>query len=178
MSRVGKRIITIPKNVTVSIEEQNVIVTGPHGRLEQKMLDCISLDLSDNTISVTRKNEEKYSKSCHGLFQVLLLNMIKGVSEKFSKNLIVEGVGYKFQSEKNNVVLSMGFSHRINLNIPEDLTVEVESPNKMKISGINKEKVGLFAAKIRDIKPPEPYKGKGIRYEDEKIIRKAGKTGK
>jgi large subunit ribosomal protein L6 len=178
MSRVGKKIITIPQNVTVSLQNENLIVNGPHGKLEQKIISSIDLSLTEHEIKVSRKDETKFSKACHGLFQVLIQNMIKGVSQKFSKNLVVEGVGYKFQSEKGNLILNMGFSHRVQLVIPEDLVINLESPTKMIVSGINKEKVGFFAAKVRNIKPPEPYKGKGIRYEDEKILRKAGKTGK
>jgi large subunit ribosomal protein L6 len=178
MSRVGKKIINIPKDVTVLLENGSIHVKGPYGILEQKLLDNVEINLSEKEIQVLRKNDLKSSKACHGLFQVLIQNMVIGVSQKFSKNLIVEGIGYKFQYEKNNLILTMGFSHRINFEVPHELNIQLESPTKIVITGINKEKVGFFAAKIRDIKPPEPYKGKGIRYEAEIVRRKAGKTRK
>jgi large subunit ribosomal protein L6 len=178
MSRIGKKEIIIPKEVSVILSNETILVKGTHGFLEQPFLKNIQVELKENKILVTRKEDSKQSRAFHGLVRALIQNMILGVTTKFFKTLIAEGVGYKFQLEKGNLILSMGFSHPIEFIIPEDLTVKLELPTKIVISGISKQKVGLFASQIREIRPPEPYKGKGIRYEGEVILRKAGKTGK
>jgi large subunit ribosomal protein L6 len=178
MSRIGKKVIEIPKDVSINIENNKIIVKGKHGSLERTILDNLNVEFSDQKLVVTRKDDTKQSRSYHGLVRALLQNMVSGVDQKFSKTLIAEGVGYKFQVEKNTLILSVGFSHPVEFVIPSDLTIKAESPTKLVISGIDKEKVGFMAAKIRDMRPPEPYKGKGLLYEGEKIIRKAGKTGK
>lgn len=178
MSRIGKKLILIPQDVEVEINNNLILVKGKNGKLTRSFLDLVKFERIENTISLSRCNEEKFTKSYHGLSRALLENMIQGVNFKFQKTLIVEGVGYKFQTDKDKIILNMGFTHPVEFEIPLDLNVKLESPVKITIEGIDKEKVGLFAAKIRQVRPPEPYKGKGIRYEGEKIIRKAGKTGK
>lgn len=178
MSRIGKKEITIPKDVSVEISNEKITVKGKHGTLERTFLEGINVETKEDKIVVTRKNDSKRTRAFHGLLRALIQNMVSGVSEKFSKTLIAEGVGYKFQVQKDNLILSMGYSHPIELTIPKDLSIQVESPTKILISGIEKEKVGFLAAQIRKVRPPEPYKGKGIRYEGEIILRKAGKTGK
>jgi large subunit ribosomal protein L6 len=178
MSRIGKKAIDIPKDVSVTIDEEKITVKGKHGTLERLLITNINYKLENNQIVVTRIDDTKKSRELHGLIRALIQNMVSGVSEKFSKTLIAEGVGYKFQLEKNNLILNVGFTHPVQFVIPSDLTIKLESPTKILISGVDKEKVGFLAAKVRDIRPPEPYKGKGILYDGEKIIRKAGKTGK
>lgn len=178
MSRIGKKIITIPKNVSIDIKQNIVLVKGKHGSLDLPFQQIVEISINENQISVQRINDEKQSRAYHGLIRALLQNMILGVSQQFSKTLIAEGVGYKFQLEKKVLILNMGYTHPIKFEIPEDISIKIETPTKIIITGINKEKVGFWAAKIRNVKPPEPYKGKGILYEGEKIIRKAGKTGK
>jgi large subunit ribosomal protein L6 len=134
--------------------------------------------IENNQIVITRTDETKKARAYHGLIRALVQNMVTGVHQQFTKNLIAEGVGYKFQVDKTKLILSVGFSHPVEFEIPSDLSIKAESPTKLVISGIDKEKVGFLAAKIRDMRPPEPYKGKGLLYEGEKILRKAGKTGK
>jgi large subunit ribosomal protein L6 len=178
MSRVGKKAIDIPKDVSITLNEEKISVKGKHGILERDFSNNLNVKLENNQIIITRIDDTKKSRELHGLIRALIQNMVKGVNEKFSKTLIAEGVGYKFQVDKNNLILNVGFTHPVEFNIPSDLTVKLESPTKILISGVDKEKVGFLAAKVRDIRPPEPYKGKGILYDGEKIIRKAGKTGK
>jgi large subunit ribosomal protein L6 len=178
MSRIGKKLIEIPKDVNVVIEDGQVTVKGKYGTLEKGFNKNVTIEKQENQLSVKRNSEIKSVKSYHGLTRALIQNMVFGVDQKFSKVLIAKGVGYKFQIEGKALVLSMGYSHPINFDIPNDLEIKLESPTKIIISGIEKEKVGFLAAKIREVRPPEPYKGKGIMYENEKIIRKAGKTGK
>jgi large subunit ribosomal protein L6 len=178
MSRIGKKAIDIPKDVSIKMENGNVIVKGKHGILEQNVLNILNVNQEENKLVITRNNDAKQTRAYHGLIRALLQNMVKGVTEKFSKTLIAEGVGYKFQVDKNKLVVNAGFTHPVEFAIPEDLAIKVESPIKISITGIDKEKVGFLASKIHDVRPPEPYKGKGILYDGEKIIRKAGKTGK
>jgi len=178
MSRIGKKIIKIPSSVTLQINEKNIQVKGKYGVLEKPFLDYVSFQIENQEIKVLKTIDTKEAKAYHGLFRALLQNMILGVSEKFTRILVAEGVGYKFQLNQKEVILNMGYSHPIKIAIPDDLVLKIETPTKISITGIDKEKVGFLAAKIRDIRPPEPYKGKGISYEGEKIIRKAGKTGK
>jgi large subunit ribosomal protein L6 len=178
MSRIGKKLIDIPANVTVTIEKEKITTKGPYGILEKSFSDCVEIEKNENKITITRKNDTKQSRAYHGLSRALIQNMIFGVNEKFSKTLIAEGIGYKFQVSNQNLILNMGFTHPVEFLIPDDLNIKLESPTKILISGIDKEKVGFLSAKVRAIRPPEPYKGKGIMYEGEKIIRKAGKSGK
>lgn len=178
MSRIGKKLIDIPKDVSILLEENKIVVKGKHGTLEKDFSNVLKMEIVDNKLFITREDDTKKVKSYHGLLRALIQNMVTGVDQKFIKILIAEGVGYKFQVEKTKLTLSVGFSHPVQFIIPDDLSVKLESPIKILISGIDKEKVGFLASKIRDIRPPEPYKGKGILYDGEKIIRKAGKTGK
>jgi large subunit ribosomal protein L6 len=178
MSRIGKLPINIPKDVSVTIEKEKIITKGKHGTLERSFRNLVSFEQEENLLHVIRLNETKACRSYHGLIRSLLQNMITGVNEMFKKVLIAEGIGYKFQLEQNKLVLNMGYSHPIEFIIPEDLKIKVESPTKIGISGIDKEKVGFFADKVKKVRPPEPYKGKGIMYEGETILRKAGKSGK
>ena len=178
MSRVGKKIINVPKNVSIKLKNKRIIVKGENGSLEKEVLNKLDFKFLNRKIIITRKDDTKESRSYHGLIRALIQNMVIGVDKKFSKTLIAEGVGYKFQLEKNKLILNIGFSHLVEFEIPFELILKIESPTKLIISGIEKEKVGLFAAKIRNMRPPEPYKGKGLLYQDEKIIRKVGKTGK
>lgn len=178
MSRIGKKAIDIPKDVLITLNEQKIVVKGKNGTLEKELSQNLHFKLENNQIIITRKDDTKKSRELHGLLRALIQNMVSGVNQKFSKTLIAEGVGYKFQVEKTKLILNVGFTHPVEFIIPSDLSVKLESPTKILISGLDKEKVGFLAAKVRDIRPPEPYKGKGILYEGEKIIRKAGKTGK
>ena len=178
MSRIGKKVIEIPKDVSVQLENEKIIVKGKHGSLEREILNNLKLEITDKKLVITRNDDSKQSRSYHGLIRALVQNMVSGVDQKFSKTLIAEGVGYKFQVDKTKLILSVGFSHPVEFEIPSDLSIKAESPTKLVISGIDKEKVGFLADKIRDMRPPEPYKGKGLLYEGEKILRKAGKTGK
>jgi large subunit ribosomal protein L6 len=178
MSRIGKKVIDIPKDVTVTLNANKIIVKGKHGILERDYSNVLNVEINENKLAITRQDDTKKVKSYHGLIRALIQNMITGVNEKFIKTLIAEGVGYKFQVDKTNLILSVGFSHPVEFGIPADISVKLESPTRILISGIDKEKVGFLASKIRDIRPPEPYKGKGILYDGEKIVRKAGKTGK
>lgn len=178
MSRIGKKEIKLPKDVLITIEKNKLIVKGKHGILEQFLLDFLNFELTNQTLRISRKEDTKKAREYHGLIRALIQNMVTGVDQKFSKTLIAEGVGYKFQLDQKNLIVNVGFSHPVEFLIPTDITIKIESPTKISIIGIDKEKVGFFAAKIRSIRPPEPYKGKGILYEGEKILRKAGKTGK
>jgi large subunit ribosomal protein L6 len=178
MSRIGKKVIDIPPNVTVNIENKNVSIKGPHGILEKSFLEFVTIKLDENKINIIRDNDSKQSRAYHGLTRALIQNMISGVYIKFTKVLVAEGIGYKFQLEKQKLILNMGYTHPVEFVIPDALSIKLESPTKIIISGIDKEQVGFLAAKIREVRPPEPYKGKGIMYEGEKIIRKAGKSGK
>lgn len=178
MSRIGKKIIEIPKTVSIEIENGKIKIKGNHGNLEKEFLDLVTFELNENKLIIKRKDDKKSSKSYHGLLRSLVQNMVLGVTQTFSKTLIAEGIGYKFQLEKKKLILNVGFSHPVEFLIPDDLVIKLESATKISIVGIDKEKVGFLASKIRSVRPPEPYKGKGILYEGEKIIRKAGKTGK
>jgi large subunit ribosomal protein L6 len=178
MSRVGKKAIDIPKDVTITIKDKLINVKGKFGTLDRELIGLVNLNIEDKKLIVTRIDDEKKTREYHGLIRSLVQNMITGVNQKFTKTLIAEGVGYKFIIEKTKLVLNVGFTHPIEFVIPADLAIKLETPTKIQISGVDKEKVGFLAAKIRDVRPPEPYKGKGILYDGEKIIRKAGKTGK
>lgn len=178
MSRIGKKEIRIPKGVTVSHIDGKLTIKGAYGILENSLEPRLKILINENTISVIRHEDDKNIRALHGLTRALIQNMILGVSQKFFKALAVEGVGYKFQLEKNMLVLSMGYSHPVEFIIPKNLEIKLESLTKIVVSGIDKQQVGLFASEIRKVRPPEPYKGKGIRYDNEIILRKAGKTGK
>lgn len=173
MSRIGKRIITIPEGVTVTEEENVVVVKGPKGELRQEMLKDISMKMVDNEITLERKNES--AKAMHGTMNALISNMIIGVTKGYEKVLEIIGVGYRFNVQGKKLVINAGYSHPVELEIPQGLTVEASSNTEITVKGIDKVLVGEFAANIRKVRKPEPYKGKGIRYKDEHIIRKEGK---
>ncbi|NIS38239.1 50S ribosomal protein L6 [Candidatus Saccharibacteria bacterium] len=178
MSRIGNWPIKIPENVEVNIKKGNVNVKGPKGSLEQNVNPEIKIKSSDNTLTFQRPSEERKWKALHGLTRTLVNNMILGVTQGFSKTLVIEGVGYRVEKKGSGILLALGYSHPVYFVPPEGITVAVEGNNRIIVSGIDKALVGQVAAKIRSFRPPEPYKGKGIRYETEQVRRKAGKTGK
>jgi large subunit ribosomal protein L6 len=179
MSRIGKLPIDIPGGVEITIGEENLItVKGPLGTMERKMHKDIILVKEDNKITVNRPSDNKFHKSLHGLTRSLIANMVEGVTKGYQKTLEINGVGYRAQKQGNKLVLSVGYSHPVEMSDPEGITVEVEGTNKVLVKGIDKQQVGNYAAKIRSVREPEPYKGKGIKYSDERIRRKVGKTGK
>ena len=178
MSRIGKMPISIPAGVEVTMGEGNLItVKGPKGTLTQKLSEKMTLTREDGVIVVTRPNDEKENRSLHGLTRTLLSNMVVGVTEGIKKELDVNGVGYRVAKEGNKLNMNIGFSHPVIMEEPEGITIEVPSPNKIIINGTDKQKVGQFAAEVRGKRPPEPYKGKGIKYTTETIRRKEGKAG-
>lgn len=176
MSRVGKRPIDIPANTKVEIKGNAISVKGPKGELTRVVHSRIKIASKDNQIIVTRPSDLKQDKSLHGLVRNLIFNMIKGVTEGFNKELEIRGVGFRAQISAKNLNLQLGFSHPIVFNIPEGITIETPKPTQIIIKGIDKEKVGSAAAKIRSFYQPEPYKGKGIRYKDEYVRHKVGKA--
>ena len=179
MSRIGRLPIAIPAGVTVEIAENNkVTVKGPKGTLERVLPTEMKIEKDGESIVVTRPNDLKRMKSLHGLTRTLINNMVVGVTAGYKKELEVNGVGYKAQKQGKTLVLSLGYSHPVEMTDPEGVDSAVEGQNKIIITGIDKEKVGQYAAEIRDKRRPEPYKGKGIKYADEVIRRKVGKTGK
>ncbi len=173
MSRIGKRIIVVPEGVTVKEENGIVTVTGPKGTLEQKMLKDITMTQTDNSITLDRKCEA--AKAMHGTMNALIQNMIKGVKDGYEKELEIIGVGYRFNVQGKKLVINAGYSHPVEMTVPEGLTVEAKSNTEITVKGIDKVAVGEFAANIRKVRKPEPYKGKGIRYKDEHVRRKEGK---
>jgi large subunit ribosomal protein L6 len=177
MSRIGKQPITVPSGVSVTIDADNVAVSGTKGNLSQFRLEGIDVVQDGDTIVVTRKNNEAIYRARHGLMRSLINNMVVGVSTGFSKKLELNGVGYRVAQEGAGLKLNLGFSHDVRYALPQGVTATVEG-NLITISGISKQQVGQIAAEIRALKKPEPYKGKGIKYEDERIIRKSGKSGK
>ena len=179
MSRIGRMPIAVPAGVTVDIAENNhVTVKGPKGTLERTLPKEMEIKLEGSEVTVTRPNDVKRMKSLHGLTRTLINNMVVGVTNGYTKELEVNGVGYRAQKKGKTLVLSLGYSHPVEMEDPDDLEVIVEGQNKIIVKGIDKEKVGQYAAEIREKRSPEPYKGKGIKYADEVIRRKVGKTGK
>ena len=177
MSRIGKIPVKVPGGVKVTFADQVMSVEGPKGKLSQKYHPVIVFEDKDGEIVVSRVNEEKQTMSFHGLYRNLLNNMVTGVSSGFSKTLIITGVGYRAEVQGKILVMSIGYSNDILVGIPDDLSVSVDANTKVVISGIDKQRVGEFASQIRKLRPPEPYKGKGIRYDNETIRRKVGKSG-
>jgi len=177
MSRVGKQPISVPSGVSVVIESDSVVVNGSKGSLTQFRLEGIDIVQDGDVINVTRKSDEALYRARHGLMRSLVNNMVVGVSTGFSKKLEINGVGYRVALEGSNLKLNLGFSHDVRYPLPQGITATVEG-NNITISGISKQQVGQVAAEIRALKKPEPYKGKGIKYENERIIRKSGKSGK
>ena len=178
MSRIGRMPIDLPAGVDVKIEDGNVVtVKGPKGTLTQKLHPAMTITQEGNVLHVKRPNDLKENRSLHGLTRSLLHNMVVGVTEGYAKNLEVNGVGYRVAKEGNKLVMNLGFSHQVIVEEDEGITIEVPDPNHIVIRGCDKQQVGQFAAEVREKRPPEPYKGKGIKYTDEVIRRKAGKTG-
>ena len=178
MSRIGRMPITVPAGVTVNVAEGNVVtVKGPKGELTRALRPEMIIKQEGNTITVERPSDDKLHRSLHGLTRTLLHNMVVGVTDGFKKELEINGVGYRAEKKGNELVMNLGYSHPVKMAEIEGITIEVPSQNQIVISGPDKQKVGQFAANVREKRPPEPYKGKGIKYADETIRRKVGKTG-
>ena len=179
MSRIGVRPITIPTGVEVTVEENNVIkVKGPKGELCQPIDENLTVEIEENVLTVKRSTDSKHDKAQHGLGRTLINNMVVGVSEGFEKKLEIKGVGYRAAKQGKKLVMNIGFSHPVEMDDPEGITTEVPNQFEIIVKGIDKQQVGNYASVIRAWRKPEPYKGKGIKYVDEVIIRKEGKTGK
>lgn len=178
MSRIGKRPIPIPSKVTVNIKGQHVTVKGPKGTLERVLSDKVKVAQQGDNIEVQRQDESRISRQLHGLSRTLVANMVEGVSQGYSKQLSIQGVGYRAQVKGKKLILNVGYSNPVEIDPPEGIQLAVERNTQVTVSGINKEIVGNVAAQIRAVRPPEPYKGKGIRYQGEFVRRKAGKAGK
>ena len=177
MSRIGRAPIDLPAGVDVKIDGQHITVKGAKGTLEMDVHPNMTVTQEGNVLQVTRPNDLKENRSLHGLTRSLVHNMVVGVSEGFKKTLDVNGVGYRVAMEGKKLVMNIGFSHQVTMEAPEGIAIEVPNPNQIVISGADKQLVGQFAAEVREKRPPEPYKGKGIKYSDEVIRRKVGKTG-
>ena len=180
MSRIGKKLIVIPEKVTIKLDGQKIQVDGPKGSLSRLLpsLVCCTFDENQNALVIEKTQNTRLAQALYGLSRTLVANMVTGVSAGFEKKLEITGIGYRAQLEGKDLVLNMGYSHPVKMVTPEGLAVRVESPTSIIVSGTQKDLVGEFAAKIRAVRPPEPYKGKGIAYAGEYIRRKAGKTGK
>ena len=178
MSRIGRAPITVPAGVEVKVDAGNhITVKGPKGTLERTLVPTIKVEVEAGVIHVTRPDDSKLNRSMHGLTRTLVANMVEGVTHGFSKTLEVNGVGYRAAKEGKKLVLNIGYSHQVEVEETDGITIDVPNPNTVVINGIDKQKVGQFAADVRNKRPPEPYKGKGIKYSDEVIRRKEGKTG-
>ncbi len=178
MSRVGKLPITIPSGVDIDVAGSHIKVKGPKGTLERELTPVLSVVTQDDQLRVVRPNEEKRSRELHGLTRTLISNMVVGVTEGYTRKLEIVGVGYRAQLVGKKLQLNLGYSHPIEIDPPEGIAFEVETPTKVAVTGIDKELVGQIAAKVRNTRKPEPYKGKGVRYAGEVVRRKAGKAGK
>ncbi len=176
MSRIGKKPIEIPKGVTINQSGNSLKIKGPKGELESNFHPNIKIEIKDNEVIVTRPNDLKQNRALHGLTRALIQNMVLGVNEAYTKTLDIVGVGYRAELKGKNLLLNIGFSHPIYFMPPEGITLQTPTQTQIVISGIDKQLVGMVASKIRSIRKPEPYKGKGIKYSDEQIVRKAGKT--
>jgi large subunit ribosomal protein L6 len=177
MSRIGKKPVAVPQGVTLEVQGQTVAVKGPKGELRRTLHPEMQLAVADGTFTVSRPSDEPKHKALHGLSRTLVQNMIEGVTKGFSKTLEIQGVGYKAEAKPYGVNLVVGFSHPVKYEAPKGIKITVENNTTVKIEGADKEKVGQVAAELRAVRPPEPYKGKGVRYQGEQIRRKAGKTG-
>ena len=178
MSRIGRKPINIPAGVDVKFSDGVLTVKGAKATLTQNIHPNMTVSIDGNVINVTRPNDDKENRSLHGLTRTLIANMVEGVTNGFKKELEVNGVGYRVQKQGKNLVMNLGYSHQVTMSDTDDITIEVPSPNKIIIHGADKQKVGQFAAEVREKRPPESYKGKGIKYVDEVIRRKEGKAGK
>jgi large subunit ribosomal protein L6 len=175
VSRIGKKPIEIPDGVTVNVGEETVAVKGPKGTLEKRLLAGIQLQLSENKLQVTREKDDRDGRSKQGLLRALIANMVTGVSKGFERGLEISGVGYRAEKTGDAVTLFLGFSHKVEIKIPEGIEIVIDKPTHVVVKGIDREKVGQVAAKIRSLRRPDPYKAKGIIYEGERILRKVGK---
>ena len=178
MSRIGNKPITVPAGIEVKLDGQKITVKGPKGTLEREIHKNISVSIEGNSIKVTRPNDEAINRSLHGLTRTLISNMINGVEKEYTRELQINGVGYRAQKQGNNLNLTLGYSHPVIFEAPEGISFDVPNPNTIIVKGIDKELVGQTAANIRTKRPPEVYRGKGIKYAEEVIRRKEGKTGK
>jgi len=178
MSRIGKLPVKLPASVDVTNDNSLLTIKGKFGTLEKTIPEIFGIEQSDGTLIVRLENQTRTNKALHGLYRTLINNMVIGVSEQFLKTLILQGVGYRASVQGKTLVLNLGFSHPVNIDIPEAINVEVIQNTTINIKACDKEQLGLFAAQVRSWRPPEPYKGKGILYKDEQILRKAGKSGK
>lgn len=178
MSRIGRKPINIPTGVDVKLDNGVITVKGPKGTLTQNVHPNMIVKIEDSVITVERPNDDKENRSLHGLTRTLIANMVEGVTNGFKKELEVNGVGYRVQKKGKDLIMNLGYSHQVIVSDTEDITIEAPDPNKIIISGADKQKVGQFAAEVREKRPPEPYKGKGIKYANEVIRRKEGKAGK
>ena len=178
MSRIGRQPIAVPAGVDVKIDGSTVTVKGPKGTLTRTVHNNMKVELNGAEVTVTRPDDSNLNKSLHGLTRTLIANMVKGVTDGYSKELEINGVGYRAAKQGKDLVMNIGYSHQVTMSEIEGITIDVPSPNKIVISGPDKQKVGQFAAEVREKRPPEPYKGKGIKYADEHIRRKEGKAGK
>ena len=178
MSRIGRMPITVPAGVEVKVADNLVTVKGPKGTLSQQFSKELGIEFKDGVISVTRPSDDKKHRSLHGLTRTLIHNMVEGVVNGYSKTLEIDGVGYRAAKQGKNLVMNLGFSHQVIVPETDEISIEVPQPNQIIIKGIDKQKVGQFAAEVREKRLPEPYKGKGIHYLGERIIRKEGKAGK
>lgn len=177
MSRIGKLPVAIPQGVTVDVTNSTVTVKGPKGELSQSFQPEVTIAVSDGSVVVNRVNDSKRAKSMHGLYRNLVNNMVAGVSTGFKKVLLINGVGYRAEVQDKVLSLNLGYSNPVEYPIPDDLAISCDGPTKILVEGIDKQRVGQASAEIRSIRPPEPYKGKGVRYEDEYVRRKVGKAG-
>ncbi len=178
MSRIGRRPIPLPDGVTIAVADGQITVRGPRGELSRTVPTEIAVEQVDGTLQVTRGSDEPRVRALHGLIRSLVANMVVGVSAGFNRNLVINGVGYRATKDGNNLRLALGYSHPVDIPAPTGISFDVPAPTRIVVNGIDKELVGEVAAKIRAKRPPEPYLGKGIRYDDEVIRRKAGKAGK
>lgn len=178
MSRIGRKPIVIPAGVEVKIDGQNVTVKGPKGTLDSTIHPLMTVKVENGEVVVTRPNDEKEARSLHGLTRTLISNMVEGVTNGYKKQLEIQGVGYRASKQGNTLVMNLGFSHPVEIPETDGITIEVPDANHININGIDKQRVGQFAAEVREKRPPEPYKGKGIRYVGEYVIHKEGKAGK
>jgi large subunit ribosomal protein L6 len=177
MSRIGKKPVAVPSGVTVTLDGRTVTVKGPRGTLSRALPPIVSVKVEGAAVTVTRPNDESASKAMHGLTRTLVANMVDGVTKGFQKNLEIVGVGYKAETKPYGLLMSLGYSHQIEVKAPEGIKLNAPTPTSIVIDGANKEVVGQIAAEIRSLRPPEPYKGKGVKYQGEVIRRKAGKAG-
>lgn len=177
MSRIGRKPIAIPAGVSVEQTDGEIRVRGPKGALARRLPPAVNMQMVDGELQFGRTEERKTARAFHGLARAMVANMVRGVTQGFARELQIEGVGYRAEASGKKLTLALGFSHPVVLDVPEGLSVSVEGTSKIKVEGIDRDRVGQFAAEVRNLRPPEPYKGKGVRYSDERIRRKVGKAG-